>query len=169
MIEQVQETAAATGPCFPGELVSSTAFLLGRLGYSVKMQVMDEFEQAGFSPSHYSVLALLDEGTRETQGTIADALNVDRSTLVGILDGLEERGLIERRRDPNDRRRHVVSLTAAGRRQLTAFRKLARRVEAEILAALDESDRTVLHGLLLQIATQRDERFVSRPPATLVP
>jgi DNA-binding MarR family transcriptional regulator len=169
MIEPVQETTPAAGPCLPGELVSSTAFLLGRLGYAVKLQVMDEFERAGFSPYHYSVLALLDEGSRETQATVADALNVDRSTLVGILDGLEERELIERRRDPNDRRRHLVSLTPAGRRQLTAFRKLAKRVEGEILGPLAAADREVLHGLLLQIATDRDERFVPRAPASLVP
>src|SRR5579864_7567073 len=117
----------------PQELVSSTAFLLGRLGYSVKMQVVDEFDQVGFNPYHYSVLALLDEGARETQATIADALNHDRSSLVGLLDTLEEHGLIERRRDPNDRRRHLVSLSVAGRRQLAAFRKLVRRVEEEIL------------------------------------
>ena len=149
----------------PHELVSSTAFLLGRLGYSVKMQVVGEFEEVGFNPYHYSVLALLDEGACETQVTIAEALNLDRSSLVGLLDTLEQNGLVERRRDPNDRRRHVVSLTTQGRRQLASFRKLAQRVEEEILAPLDDDDRATLHRVLLELATHRDERYVARPVA----
>ena len=147
----------------PLELVSSTAFLLGRLGYSVKMQVVDEFERVGFNPYHYSVLALLDEGARETQATVAEALNLDRSSLVGLLDTLEQNGLVERRRDPNDRRRHLVSLTTQGRRQLATFRRLSRRVEEEILAPLDDVDRATLHRILLQLASHRDERYVARP------
>ncbi|HET7044336.1 MAG TPA: MarR family transcriptional regulator [Gaiellaceae bacterium] len=160
-------TAMPVGPqaCMPQELVASSVFLLARLGYSVKLQMIEEFEREGFSPYHYSVLALLEEGARETQGTIADALRLDRSQLVGLLDALEERGLVERRRDTNDRRRHVVSLTPAGRRQLAAFRKLVKRSEAEILAALDPDERTVLHGLLLRIAGKRDARFVPSEPA----
>jgi DNA-binding MarR family transcriptional regulator len=162
-MNQMATSPAGPPACLPRELVASAVFLLGRLGYSVKLQVMDEFEQAGFNPYSYSVLALLDEGARETQATIADALRIDRSQLVGILDTLEEQGLIERRRDPNDRRRHLVSLSPAGKRQLTGFRKLVRRIEDEILAPLDARERETLHALLLRVAGARDARFV--PPA----
>jgi DNA-binding MarR family transcriptional regulator len=156
-------SADATGApqlSLPRELVASCGFLLARLGYSVKMQAIDEFEEQGFHPYHYSVLALLEEGARETQGTIADALRVDRSQLVGLLDGLEERGLVERRRDPNDRRRHLVSLTPAGKRQLATFRKMVKRLDEEIFAPLTPEERRTLHGLLLRLAAHRDARFV---------
>ena len=155
-------TTSPEGPCVPRELLASPIFLLGRLGFAVKLQVMEEFEAAGFSAYAYSVLALLEEGARETQATIADALKIDRSQLVGILDELEEQSLIERRRDPNDRRRHLVNLTAAGKRQLNGFRKLAKRVEDEILGPLDEGERAVLRDLLLRVAASRDIRYV--PP-----
>src|SRR6476660_4505075 len=110
--------------CLPRELAACRVFLLGMLGSRLKKGAIEELEGAGFSFYDYSVLALLAEGDSEAQTAIADMLNLDRSQLVGLLDGLEERGLIERRRDPNDRRRHTVSLTADGKRQLGRLREV---------------------------------------------
>ncbi|HZP72492.1 MAG TPA: MarR family winged helix-turn-helix transcriptional regulator [Gaiellaceae bacterium] len=159
----VQPPITAPTQCVPRELLESPLFLLGRLGYEVKTEVMDAFEAAGFSAYCYSVLAVLDEGDRETQATIADTLKIDRGQLVGILDELEEHELIERKRDPNDRRRHLVSLTRSGKRQLTGYRRLARRLEDELLGPLGEGERAQLRGLLQRIAGARDTRYVPRP------
>jgi MarR family transcriptional regulator, lower aerobic nicotinate degradation pathway regulator len=159
MNTQIVENTEVRQPCLPRELVASTAFLLARLGVTLKMRAIKDFEQFDFSPYHHSVLALLDEGSCETQGTIADTLKLDRSMLVGLLDTLEERGMIERKRDPNDRRRHLVSLTPAGKRQLTRFRALVKTIEDEFLAPLDDESRATLHGLLLRLAKHSDARY----------
>jgi DNA-binding MarR family transcriptional regulator len=136
----------------PKELVSSALFLLKRLGMAAKNETVEAYEGTGLHPYHHGILALLDEGTTETQGAIGEALGYDKGQLVGMLDDLEEAGLIERRRDPADRRRHVVQMTPAGRTTLGRLRRLSSRIENEFLAPLDDAERAQLHALLLRLA-----------------
>lgn len=148
----------------PAELVASSVFLLKRLGMRAKELSLEGYEQLDVHPYHYAILAALDEGSSETQGALADSLGYDRGQLVGLLDELEEKGLVERRRDPHDRRRHVVQMTPAGRKALGRLRTLAERLEAAFLAPLDDEERQVLHGLLLRLAEEHVP--ACRPPAT---
>jgi DNA-binding MarR family transcriptional regulator len=161
---QLRERALQVGP--PTELLSSTSFLLKRLGFAIKERALDAFEPSGLTPYHHAVLTVLDEQPRETQAMIADALGYDRSHLVGVLDELEERGLIERRRDPSDRRRHLVSLTSTGKQTLSRLRKLAARIEDEFFAPLDAEERGTLHALLLRVASHHDARYATRDGGT---
>src|SRR5690348_12338772 len=128
-------------PRLPEELVASPTFLLKRLGFNAKERSMKAYEQTGLHPYHHGILTVLGERSLETQGAIADALGYDRGQLVGLLDELEERGLVERRRDPADRRRHTVKMTPEGKNQLKKLRSLARKIESEILSPLDEAER----------------------------
>jgi DNA-binding MarR family transcriptional regulator len=147
-----------TGPS--RELLLSTVFLLKRLGFKARDRAVSAFEASGLNPQHHAVLSLLDEGTPETQGTIADALGYDRGHLVGLLDELEERGLVERRRDRADRRRHVVTITPAGREALEELRAIVGELEADFLAPLDAEERRTLHALLSELAAHHDPRCV---------
>ena len=143
----------------PYELVCSTAYLLKRLGGKIKERSLEAFEAAGASPYHHTVLAVLAESPRETQATIADSLGYDRSWLVGLLDELEQAGLIERKRDTADRRRHLVSLKPEGKQKLEELRAISRAVEDEFLGGLDAEERKELHELLLQVARHNDPRY----------
>jgi DNA-binding MarR family transcriptional regulator len=136
----------------PEELVSSTTFLLKRLGYTAKDRSLKAFEREDVHPYHYAILLALDDGGHETQGAIADALGYDRGQLVGLLDELEERGLIQRQRDPDDRRRHLVQMTTDGKRKLRRLRTLAAETEDHFLAPLGDSERQQLHRLLFKLA-----------------
>src|SRR5437016_1154465 len=124
----------------PEELIASSTFLLKRVGFAAKDRGMAAYESTGLHPYHYAILLVLSEGSRETQGSIADALGYDRGQLVGLLDELEERGLLERKRDPADRRRHIVELTPDGKRALAKLRALAGRLEDEFFGQLDEGE-----------------------------
>jgi len=149
------------------ELVASSGFLLARLGFAFKAKAIATMEEAGFELYDYSVLAILAEGVRETQGTIADALTVDPSRLVALLDRLEERSLMVRQRDPLDRRRHVVSITAKGQKELGRLRALIQGLEAEFFAPLGAEDRKTLHELLMRLAVVNDPScaFAETKPA----
>jgi DNA-binding MarR family transcriptional regulator len=133
--------------------------MLKRLGFMLKDRTMEAFEDTGMTPYHHAVLALLHEDPRETQAMIADALGYDRSHLVGVLDELEERGLIERRRDPTDRRRHLVSLTKDGEQALERLRAVSKQIEDEFFRPLDAKERKTLNELLLRLAREHDPRY----------
>jgi DNA-binding MarR family transcriptional regulator len=92
---------------------------------------------------------------------VADRLDYDRSQVVGLLDDLEERGLVLRKRDPADRRRQIVTLTPEGHKALDEFRGLSKNLEKDFLAPLDADERRTLHELLLRVAAHNDARFGS--------
>ena len=133
------------------ELVKSSGFLLARLGLGFKSKVIAKLDEAGFETYDYGVLALLAEGARVTQANIADALALDPSRLVALLDSLEERALITRQR-----RRHVVTITTKGERELAQLREIVTGFEEEFLAPLDPESRKKLHELLQLLACAHD-------------
>ena len=146
------------GQGLPEELVASTTFLLKRLGFTAKERALKAYEEEGVHPYHFAILLALDQGSHETQGSIADALGYDRGQLVGLLDELEERGLVERQRDPNDRRRHLVELTAEGKRALRRLRAVAQGLEDDFLEPLSDAERDKLQALLLKLAAKHEPR-----------
>jgi len=158
------ETKTRPAPRLPEELVASTTFLLKRLGFAAKDRSMQAYEETGLHPYHYGVLVAVGEGLHETQGGIADRLGYDKGQLVGLLDELEERGLVERHRDPNDRRRHHVELTQDGKRTLRQLRSLGRQIEDEFFSPLNEQERATLHALLLRLAEKHEPRCAAPIP-----
>jgi DNA-binding MarR family transcriptional regulator len=89
----------------------------------------------------YVVLLALGRSPVRTQTALARAIGADKTRLIGVLDELQDRGLIERRPDPADRRAHLLSLTEAGRRVRRSARAGIRQGEERLLARLPAGDR----------------------------
>jgi DNA-binding MarR family transcriptional regulator len=102
-------------------------------------------------PRHLIALRLLHERGPMPQHGLGAALSLDPSNVVGLLNELEERGLVERRRDPADRRRHIVSLSASGADELALTYSRLGLVEDELFSALSAGERATLHELLLRV------------------
>ena len=99
-------------------------------------------------PRHVIALTLLSERGPMTQHAVGAALRLDPSNVVGLLNELEERGLITRRRDPADRRRHIVEVSATGADELTRTYAQLGLVEDELFKTLSCEQRSILHELL---------------------
>jgi len=80
--------------------------------------------------------------------SVTPRVSLDPSNVVGLLNELEERGLITRRRDPADRRRHIVELSAAGAEELCLAQTRLSRVEDDLLSTLTVEERATLYRLL---------------------
>jgi MarR family transcriptional regulator, lower aerobic nicotinate degradation pathway regulator len=109
-------------------------------------------ESLGLRSRHLVALTVLRDRDGCTQQALSAILSMDGTNIVGLLNELEAEKLIERRRSPEDRRRHVVELTNVGAGQLAAAEQALSAVEDEVLAALDEHQRETLYSLLQQAA-----------------
>lgn len=111
----------------------------------------------GLRPRHLVALTVLREQGGSTQQALAGTLQIDRTNLVGLLNDLEARDLIARRRSEEDRRRHLVGLTDAGERLLAEAEDALGAAEDEVLRALDHGDRATLAGLLQRATREAPE------------
>jgi MarR family transcriptional regulator, lower aerobic nicotinate degradation pathway regulator len=125
--------------------------LLEHLARRIRVAAASVLEALDLRPRHMVTLTLLrdfGEVGEVGQAELAERLRIDRTNLVGLLNELEEAGLIERRRSPEDRRRHAVTITTAGRHKLAQAEFAMMAVEGEVLGALDLPQRAELHDLL---------------------
>ena len=112
-------------------------------------------EPGGLRPRHLIALRLLSEGGPTSQQACADSLSLDPSNVVGLLNELEERQLITRRRDPADRRRHIVELSPRGGDELCLAYTRLRFVEDDLFSALSADERVTLYDLLVRAVGTR--------------
>jgi len=147
-----EETGAIVKP----ELMQHAGFLLAQLGRAVTRQYRCAMSPIGLKPRDTQALLRLQSNGAMSQQALGAALDIEASNLVALLNDLEAESLITRRRDPEDRRRHVVEISKRGTKLVGEVERAAREVEDQFFAALDEDERAALQDLLVRVARSAD-------------
>jgi len=137
-------------------LTERVGFLISQLGFYAAARFAERLAPLGLQPRHFGMLTHLADNDGQSQQRLADTMGVHRNVMVGLVDDLEARGLVQRRRHPTDRRAHAVHLTRAARNVLVQAQHAADEHDAELLAALDEPGRATLITLLQRLSAHTE-------------
>ena len=122
--------------------------LFFRLWRASHIRTAERLDEIGLTPPTFALLNVLGAREGAIQQELCSVMGVDPSTMVALLDELEDAGLAERRPHPTDRRAREVLITPGGRRRLKKARELAMQVEDEVLGGLSAAQRRELLELL---------------------
>ena len=127
------------------EFAGQLFFWLWRASHTRTAEALDSI---GLTTAQFAVLNVVASRHATIQQQLSSDMGTDPSAMVKLINGLEEAGLVERRRRPNDRRAWEVAITAKGRRTLVRAKRLASQVETAVLAGLTADERRKLLTLL---------------------
>lgn len=136
----------------PEPFASAPGFLLSWNGQRMALRFASALEPLGLRPPHFGVMTLIESHPGSAQQELVTRSLIDPSSMVAVIDELEQMGLAERRQHPDDRRKHAVHLTAKGRRTLERARTVAIEAARETFAPLDSKEIETLRLLLRKLA-----------------
>ncbi|MFQ6394619.1 MarR family winged helix-turn-helix transcriptional regulator [Nocardia sp. KC 131] len=127
----------------PPGLLRFPTFVLGKLHQAIKAEV-------GSSLRDHWVLVYLEDHDDLSQQQVSDALKIDRSEVVRLIDSLEQAGFVVRTRDTSDRRKYRLTITQAGRAERRRSDTLIEQATDTVLHRLDDDERRTMHRLALK-------------------
>ena len=139
------------------------AAMIVPLGRALMAAELPVLRRHGLTMWGYIVLLALNEEPVRTQAALADSIGADKTRIISVLDGLQQTGLISRRPDPDDRRVHLLSLTAEGRRLRAAAQADIQRQEDRLLTRLPADDRRGFLRALQVLSAVPPEDFNTTP------
>ena len=135
----------------PARLRDKPSWLLTQTAMHAHRLVSEGLAAAGARGYHYRLLAALEEFGPASQAALGRRTGIDRSYVVEAVNELANGGLVERARDPDDRRRNVVTITPGGVRQLRRLDRVLAGIQDELLAPLSADERDQLARLLTRV------------------
>src|SRR3954452_14518902 len=151
MTAPVDPTTSAS-PGILDEHRTSPGLLLALLGQEAMHRLRAAHTAHNLKPRQFQILGLLHDHGGLAQSDLVQTIDMAPSMLVTLLNPLEAEGLVSRERDPEDRRRHLVTLTAAGEKRLASAARAQKDTQGALFAALDNDQREQLRGLLLALS-----------------
>lgn len=145
------EPACPVGEQLPAVLSDQLGFLLGRAHLTHRSIAERALASVGLGVKEFGALSVLVEEGPLSQQRLGERQGVDRTTMVAVVDELERRGLVERRRNPDDRRAYSLHATPTGRGGLRQASEAAKRAEDEFLAPIPVGERRRLKRLLQRL------------------
>lgn len=131
------------------------AFLLAQLGQHAASLFAELMASIDLTPPHAGILRAVAADPGRSQQALSGQLGLLPSRVVAYVDELEDRGYVERRRNPDDRRLHALYLTASGKKLMQKLSDLARQHERRLTAGLDADQRGALRDLLQTVAQRQ--------------
>ena len=131
------------------------AFLLSQLGHRSASVFAELVASIDLTPPHAGILRAIAAEPGRSQQALSGQLGLLPSRVVAYVDELEDRGYVERRRNPDDRRLHALYLTASGKKVMSKLGELGRAHERQLTAGLDAAQRDTLRQLLRIVAEQQ--------------
>jgi DNA-binding MarR family transcriptional regulator len=137
------------------EAGEGVAFLLAQLGHHAASRFAEQMAAVDLTPPHAGILRAIASQPGGSQQALSERLGLLPSRVVAYVDELEDRGYVERRRNPADRRLYALHLTASGKKLMSKIADLARQHERRVTAGLDAEQRATLRELLALLADER--------------
>jgi DNA-binding MarR family transcriptional regulator len=141
------------------------AYLLVQLGAHVAREFAEQLAPLGVEPRHVGMLTRLAANEGKAQQVIGEMIGLNPTQMVFLVDELEDRGFVERRRNPADRRSYALYLTPAGRDMLASVQAAGRAHQARLGSPLSADDQKQLTSLLRRLATELGITDLSLPGA----
>lgn len=143
------DDARRTGSQVPSGVEPTLLYVIKQLELAIRARLDDMFRPEGMTALQYTALTVLERHPDLTSAQLARNSFVTNQSMADMVTVLEARGLIERHRDPADRRRLVIALTAAGRHLLRKYRDKVAEIETRMLAGLDDRQASELRENIL--------------------
>src|SRR5215203_3482590 len=139
------------GKLQPDRPEDNLGWLLASVSHAYTTALTAQLDEIHVSPRAHCVLATALQG-EYTQTALAQAIGLDKTTMVVTIDALEKAGLVERRMSSTDRRARVIAVTEAGRRKVAEGEAIVARAQARVLDDLPEEHRKSFLAALRQLA-----------------